>query len=334
MNVEELMQRAISLADPYKYKTKPNPVVGCLILKNGLIISEGAHEVFGSDHAEVNAIRNAKKNMDSKLDSFEDLTLICTLEPCNHIGKTGACTEAIIESGIKKVFIGCMDPNPLVAGEGIKKLIKNGINVEVGFCEEAIQEQNKFFFYKHNNNKPFITLKIAISKDGKSHNQDGSRAWITCEESRQDVQLIRAMHDAILTGGNTVLKDNPLMNARVDFPVNQPKKILLTNKEGLNNNFFKDAEVLIIKERDIHVIIEDLKHLDINSILVEAGPKLANSFLLSGLVDELIIYESPENFGPNGVSWFEEDNAVEKLGFNLESSYKIESDIKKIYKKC
>ena len=334
MNVEELMQRAISLADPYKYKTKPNPVVGCLILKDGLIISEGAHEVFGSDHAEVNAIRNAKKNMDSKLDSFEDLTLICTLEPCNHIGKTGACTEAIIESGIKKVFIGCMDPNPLVAGEGIKKLIKNGVNVEVGFCEEAIQEQNKFFFYKHNNNKPFITLKIAISKDGKSHNQDGSRAWITCEESRQDVQLIRAMHDAILTGGNTVLKDNPLMNARVDFPVNQPKKILLTSKEGLNNNFFKDAEVLIIKERDIHVIIEDLKHLDINSILVEAGPKLANSFLLSGLVDELIIYESPENFGPNGVSWFEEDNAVEKLGFNLESSYKIESDIKKIYKKC
>ena len=334
MNVEELMQRAISLADPYKYKTKPNPVVGCLILKDGLIISEGAHEVFGSDHAEVNAIRNAKKKMDLKLDSFEDLTLICTLEPCNHIGKTGACTEAIIESGIKKVFIGCMDPNPLVAGEGIKKLIKNGINVEVGFCEEAIQEQNKFFFYKHNNNKPFITLKIAISKDGKSHNQDGSRAWITCEESRQDVQLIRAMHDAILTGGNTVLKDNPLMNARVDFPVNQPKKILLTSKEGLNNNFFKDAEVLIIKERDIHVIIEDLKHLDINSILVEAGPKLANSFLLSGLVDELIIYESPENFGPNGVSWFEEDKAVEKLGFNLESSYKIESDIKKIYKKC
>ena len=334
MNVEELMQRAISLADPYKYKTKPNPVVGCLILKDGLIISEGAHEVFGSDHAEVNAIRNAKKNMDSKLDSFKDLTLICALEPCNHIGKTGACTEAIIESGIKKVFIGCMDPNPLVAGEGIKKLIKNGINVEVGFCEEAIQEQNKFFFYKHNNNKPFITLKIAISKDGKSHNQDGSRAWITCEESRQDVQLIRAMHDAILTGGNTVLKDNPLMNARVDFPVNQPKKILLTNKEGLNNNFFKDAEVLIIKERDIHVIIEDLKHLDINSILVEAGPKLANSFLLSGLVDELIIYESPENFGLNGVSWFEEDKAVEKLGFNLESSYKIKSDIKKIYKKC
>ena len=334
MNVEELMQRAISLADPYKYKTKPNPVVGCLILKDGLIISEGAHEVFGSDHAEVNAIRNAKKNMDSKLDSFEDLTLICTLEPCNHIGKTGACTEAIIESGIKKVFIGCMDPNPLVAGEGIKRLIKNGINVEVGFCEEAIQEQNKFFFYKHNNNKPFITLKIAISKDGKSHNQDGKRTWITCEESRQDVQLIRAMHDAILTGGNTVLKDNPLMNARVDFPVNQPKKILLTSKEGLNNNFFKDAEVLIIKKTDIHVIIEDLKHLDINSILVEAGPKLANSFLLSGLVDELIIYESPENFGPNGVSWFEEDNAVEKLGFNLESSYKIESDIKKIYKKC
>jgi len=137
-----------------------------------------------------------------------------------------------------------------------------------------------------------------------------------------------------MTGGNTVLNDNPLMNARVGFPVNQPKKILLTSKEGLNNNFFKDAEVMTIRERNIHVIIEDLKHLDINSILVEAGPKLANSFLLSGLVDELIIYESPDNFGPNGVSWFEEDKAVENLGFKLESSYKIESDVKKIYKKC
>ena len=334
MNVEELMQRAISLADPYKYKTKPNPVVGCLILKNDLIISEGVHEEFGSDHAEVNAIKNAKLKMGSIFDSSKDLTLICTLEPCNHEGKTGACTEAIIKSGIKKVIVGCMDPNPLVSGKGIERLIKNGIDVDVGFCEEAIQEQNKFFFYKHQNKKPFITLKIASSKDGKSHNQDGSRTWITCEASRQDVQLVRALHDAIMTGGNTVLNDNPLMNARVGFPVNQPKKILLTSKEGLNNNFFKDAEVMTIRERNIHVIIEDLKHLDINSILVEAGPKLANSFLLSGLVDELIIYESPDNLGPNGVSWFEEDKAVENLGFKLESSYKIESDVKKIYKKC
>ena len=334
MNVEELMQRAISLADPYKYKTKPNPVVGCLILKNDLIISEGVHEEFGSDHAEVNAIKNAKLKMGSIFDSSKDLTLICTLEPCNHEGKTGACTEAIIKSGIKKVIVGCMDPNPLVSGKGIEKLIKNGIDVDVGFCEEAIQEQNKFFFYKHQNKKPFITLKIASSKDGKSHNQDGSRTWITCEESRQDVQLVRALHDAIMTGGNTVLNDNPLMNARVEFPVNQPKKILLTTKEGLNNNFFKDNEVMVIKERDINVIIEDLNSLDINSILVEAGPKLANSFLISGLVDELIIYESPNNFGPNGVSWFKEDKAVEKLGFKLESSNKIELDLKKIYIKC
>lgn len=112
----------------------------------------------------------------------------------------------------------------MVSGKGIERLIKNGIDVDVGFCEEAIQEQNKFFFYKHQNKKPFITLKIASSKDGKSHNQDGSRTWITCEESRQDVQLVRALHDAIMTGGNTVLNDNPLMNARVGFPVNQPKK--------------------------------------------------------------------------------------------------------------
>jgi diaminohydroxyphosphoribosylaminopyrimidine deaminase/5-amino-6-(5-phosphoribosylamino)uracil reductase len=334
MNSEQLMLRAISLADPYKYKTKPNPVVGCLILKDDLVISDGAHEEFGSDHAEVNAIKKAKIKMGTMFDTFEELTLICTLEPCNHLGKTGPCSEAIIQSGIKKVIIGCMDPNPMVSGKGIEKLIENGINVEVGFCEELIQEQNKFFFFRHQNKKPFITLKIASSKDGKSYNKDGGRTLITCKESREDVQLIRAMHDAILTGGNTVLNDNPKMNARVGFPVNQPKKILLTSKENLNNNFFKDTEVLIIKETDIHAIIEDLKNLNINSILVEAGPKLANSFLLAGLVDELIIYESPNDLGSNGVNWFEEDKAVENFGFKLESLYKIEADTKKIYRKC
>jgi diaminohydroxyphosphoribosylaminopyrimidine deaminase/5-amino-6-(5-phosphoribosylamino)uracil reductase len=142
------------------------------------------------------------------------------------------------------------------------------------------------------------------------------------------------MHDSILTGGNTLVDDNPRMNARVKFAVNQPKKILLTSKKDLDykNNFFINSDVIVIKENNIKKIIKSLNKSDICSILVEAGPQLVNSFLLSGLVDELIIYESPNLLGPEGVNWFKEDNAVEKLGFKLESSYKIESDSKKIYK--
>ena len=123
------MLRAISLADTYKYTAKPNPVVGALILKDEIIISEGAHERFGENHAEINAIEAANKQFGKSFESFADLILICTLEPCNHSGKTGPCTKAIIDSGIKKVIIGSEDPNPIVAGKGIDKLIENGINV-------------------------------------------------------------------------------------------------------------------------------------------------------------------------------------------------------------
>ena len=336
MSYDDLMQRAISLADVYRYTAKPNPVVGAIILKDDLIISEGAHENFGSAHAEINAINRAKKKIGVDFNSFDELTLVCTLEPCNHSGKTGPCSQAIIDSGIKKVIIGCQDPNPKVSGTGIQKLLENGIETIVGVCEKEIMDQNKFFFFKHLNERPFISVKIASSKDGKSHNRNGSSTWITCKESRKDVQLVRALYDAILTGGNTLIDDNPRMNARVNFASNKLKKILLTNKDDINfrNNFFIDADVDVIKERSIKKIVKKYATTDINSILVEAGPKLVNSFLSSGLVDELIIYESPNKLGSDGVNWFDEDNAVEKFGFNLESTYKIESDIKKIYKKC
>ena len=154
------------------------------------------------------------------------------------------------------------------------------------------------------------------------------------KESRDDVQKVRANYDAILTGGNTVINDSPRMNARVSFPVNQPKKILLSNKSNfdLTADFFVNCEYEILNETNIGKILERYRYTDITSILVEAGPKLVNAFLDSGKVDEVIIYQSQNNLGLDGVSWFKEDNAVEKLNFKLESSYKIESDSKKIYK--
>ena len=134
MNHVKFMKRAISLANQYKYTAKPNPVVGCIIIKDDKIISEGAHEKFGCNHAEVNAINSAKTKVGKSFKSFEELTLICSLEPCNYSGKTGPCTEAIIKSGIKNVVIGALDPNPLVSGKGIESLKKNGISVTINVC--------------------------------------------------------------------------------------------------------------------------------------------------------------------------------------------------------
>ena len=333
MSYEELMLRAITKAEKFKFTAKPNPVVGAIIIKKNEIISEGYHETFGENHAEVNAIQKAQHYLGEKFQSFSELTLICTLEPCSHQGKTGSCAHTIVKTGFKKIIIGAIDPNPIVAGNGIKILKENGVNVEVGLLQDLVEKQNKFFFYKHKNNKPYITVKIASSIDGKSH-YAGEKVFITSQSSRADVQKIRAAHDAILTGGNTLRNDNPKMNSRVDFQINQPKKILLTNDlYDDKSDFFKDASVDVFKINNLRKIIDSYKDSEICSILVEAGPKLANAFLKEGIVDELIIYSSTKKLGENGINWFCEDNAIENYGFKLESSYKIDTDLKEIFKK-
>ena len=333
MNYEELMLRAITKANKFKYTAKPNPVVGAIIIQGSEIISEGYHEIYGKNHAEINAIEEAQKYLGKKFENFSDLSLICTLEPCSHVGKTGSCAEFIVKKGFKKVIIGAIDPNPKVAGRGIKILESNDIEVEYGLFGDLVEKQNKNFFYKHKNNKPYITVKIASSLDGMSH-IDTERVFITSESSRNDVQKIRADHDAILTGGNTLRNDDPDMNARVDFSVNQAKKILLTSKPYSNKSkFFKNACVDVFEINDLGKIIDSYKENEICSILVEAGPKLVNSFLKEGIVDELIVYTSEKKLEKRGVNWFQENNAIENYGFKLESSYKIDTDLKEIFKK-
>jgi diaminohydroxyphosphoribosylaminopyrimidine deaminase/5-amino-6-(5-phosphoribosylamino)uracil reductase len=333
MNYEELMLRAITKANKFKYTAKPNPVVGAIIIQGGEIISEGYHEIYGKNHAEINAIEEAQKHLGKKFENFSDLSLICTLEPCSHVGKTGSCAEFIVKKGFKKVIIGAIDPNPKVAGRGIKILESNDIEVEYGLFGDLVEKQNKNFFYKHKNNKPYITVKIASSLDGMSH-IGTERVFITSESSRNDVQKIRADHDAILTGGNTLRNDDPDMNARVDFSVNQAKKILLTSKPYSNKSkFFKNACVDVFENNDLSKIVDSYKENEICSILVEAGPKLVNSFLKEGIVDELIVYTSAKKLEKRGVNWFQENNAIENYGFKLESSYKIDTDLKEIFKK-
>ena len=331
MNYEELMLRAITKAEKYKYTAKPNPVVGAIIVNGNEIISEGYHEKYGENHAEVNAIEQAYKYQGKKFQSFSELALICTLEPCSHVGKTGSCAQFIVKTGFKQVIIGAVDPNPKVAGRGIKILEDNNIKVEIGLFDALVEKQNKFFFYKHKNKKPYITVKIASSFDGMSH-INNERVFITSESSRNDVQKIRANHDAILTGGNTLRNDDPRMDARVNFAVNQAKKILLTSKPYNNKlDFFNNASVDVFKINNLNEIIDSYKNSEICSILVEAGPKLVNAFLKEEMVDELIVYTSKKILGEKGVNWFDEDNAIENYGFKLESSYKIDTDLKEIF---
>ena len=330
---EIFLKRAIDLARKGKYLTKPNPMVGCVIVKDSEVIAEGYHMKYGSNHAEINALEDLNKNNNISEAEFRQLTLYCTLEPCCHHGKTGPCTDAIIKSGIKKVVIGIKDPNPKVSGSGIKQLEDNGIEVLSGFFEEELIELNKHFFFKNTYNRPYIAVKIASSADGMSHRKDNTFTWITSEQSRDDVQIVRAGFDAILTGGNTVRNDNPRMNARVNFEVNQPKKILLTSKKiNKESNFFKSGDVIINRSSDLNKVITELSNTEINSILVEAGPNLVNAFLDNDLVDEIIIYKSNITLGDEGVSWFE-NKTIESLGFDLKSSFKINDDSKETYLK-
>tara|TARA_Y100000589_G_scaffold122989_1_gene117417 strand:- start:1070 stop:2074 length:1005 start_codon:yes stop_codon:yes gene_type:complete len=328
---EIFLKRAIDLACKGKYLTKPNPMVGCVIVKDNEVIAEGYHMKYGSNHAEINALEDLNKNNNISEAEFRQLTLYCTLEPCCHHGKTGPCTDAIIKSGIKKVVIGIKDPNPKVSGSGIKQLEDNGIEVLSGFFEEELIELNKHFFYKNTYNRPYIAVKIASSADGMSHRKDNTFTWITSEQSRDDVQIVRAGFDAILTGGNTLRNDNPRMNARVDFEVNQPQKILLTSQEiNKESNFFKSGDVIINRSSNLNKVVTELSNTEINSILVEAGPNLVNAFLDNHLVDEIIIYKSNITLGDEGVSWFE-NKTIESLGFDLKSSLKINDDSKETY---
>ena len=329
MNYDLLMRKAIEISAPYKYLVKPNPMVGALIVKDGKILAEGAHEKFGEAHAEVNCFNSLKEKIE------EDHVMICTLEPCNHYGKTPPCTKKIIESGIKKIIIGSLDPNPKVAGTGIKTLKDAGLEVSYGVLEKEVRELNKLFFFKHENGRPFITIKIASSADWMSHSKDGSTTWITSEASRKDVQLIRAEHDAILTGGNTIRSDQPRMNARVEFPLIQPQKILLSEQKewDLSLDFFQDSKVKIIDEKDLVKVVEVLSKQELNSLLVEAGPRLVNSFLKERLCDEMIIYQSPDQLGEDGVSLSLNDAMIDKYGLSLKSSYTIDRDKKTVFEK-
>ena len=208
MNDELYMKRAISLAKMATGHTSPNPLVGAVVVKNNTIVGEGYHHKAGEAHAEVHAL-------DAAGDNARGATLYVTLEPCAHYGKTPPCAKRVVESGIARVVIGSTDPNPLVAGKGIQILTEAGIEVTTDVCVDECIQLNEHFFTFIQTHKPFVTIKSAMSLDGKIATFTGQSQWITNESSRKDGHILRASHDAMLVGIGTILADDPLLNCRL-----------------------------------------------------------------------------------------------------------------------
>ncbi len=321
---EFYMKEVLKLAKKGLPKTFPNPLVGALIVKKGKIISKGYHKEFGSFHAESEAIRASKQNL-------KGAVLYVNLEPCVHFGKTPPCTDLIITAGIKKVIIAHKDPNPLVNGKGIRILREKGIEVKTGVLASEAKFLNEVYLKFKKENLPFVTLKIAQTLDGKIATLKGDSKWITSQKAREYNKKMRANFQAILVGINTILKDNPYLEAKGKY---SPIKIVLDSylRIPLNANIFKKGKVLIfcskknydkdkfrllknkceiilVKEKEgklnLNQILKILAERGIISIMVEGGSKIFTSFLEEGLADKLLIYIAPKIFGGRGLLSFE-----------------------------
>ncbi|MCX8081572.1 MAG: bifunctional diaminohydroxyphosphoribosylaminopyrimidine deaminase/5-amino-6-(5-phosphoribosylamino)uracil reductase RibD [Bacteroidia bacterium] len=308
MTEERLMQRCLELAEKGAGFVEPNPYVGCVIVHDGKIVSEGFHEYYGSPHAEVNAIRKLPGDINPK-----ECTLYVNLEPCSHFGKTPPCADLIVEKGFKKAVIGNIDPNPLVQGRGIKKLKEAGIEVVSGVMEKEGEELNRRFFYTKRTGKPWITLKWAQTADGfisKLPPVSREENKITCHESDVLVHRLRARHQAILVGKNTVLTDNPRLDVRLCKGRN-PARIVLGYDERMKGmhicneklapTFFivkNNADCLekkILKldlESNPEALFDFLKRLGLESLLVEGGRKALDFFLFHKFFNEIFLFIS------------------------------------------
>jgi len=286
MNYELLMQRCVAIGNSALGHTYPNPNVGALIYKDGKIISEGYTGSSGQNHAEINAIENIN---DKKY--LENSTMVVTLEPCSHYGKTPPCTKKIIESKIKTVIIGCKDPNLLVNGSGIDQLINNNIDVKVGVLENECLELHKRFFTFQTKKRPYIILKWAETDDGiisPKHKNNNRPYWISNDVSRQYVHKWRSQEHAILVGSKTVDFDNPQLNSR-NWDNNNPIKIVIGNPK------IKSKDTLYIhngNDLNIENITDFLHKKNIQSVLVEGGNKTLKTFIENNLWDEARVFKS------------------------------------------
>ena len=311
LTIEQAMRHAIAISEKGAGRTSPNPIVGAVILDSNMnLISEGFHA--GQAHAEIVAINIAKQIP-------EDATLVVTLEPCNHFGKSGPCSQAILRTNIKKVVYAHPDPNPLASG-GAQYLIDNGIEVIGGLLKDEAAWSNRHWLIKIKLGRPRFTWKVAITLDGKVAAKDNSSKWITNIESRTKVAILRNTCDAMLVGTGTVLHDNPSLTVRDELlpagvAKQNPERIILGMRDiPANYNVFNnESKSTIIKSNSVKELIEYVKRREFNNVLVEAGPTLGTALLKAELIDELQIFIAPKLFGDSGFS-FVEDLNINNIG--------------------
>lgn len=316
------MKLALQLAERGRLTVSPNPMVGCVIVKNSEIVGQGYHERAGEPHAEIHALNAANE-------AAKQATLYVTLEPCAHTGKTPPCINAIIAAGIKKIYVACVDPNPLVAGKGIEALRAAGIEVEVGLEKESAQKLNEIFFHYITTKRPFVIAKWAMSLDGKTVTHSCDDKTISGEKSQHDVHALRESVDAILIGAKTAVHDNPLLTVRYSknaVPHKHPARIILASRGELPTNlkiFANDlpgktiiatthaskpawrnemealnVTLLILPQDakgrvDLTSLLNELGAMHITSLLVEGGREVHDSFFATDLVNKVQVYVAP-----------------------------------------
>jgi diaminohydroxyphosphoribosylaminopyrimidine deaminase/5-amino-6-(5-phosphoribosylamino)uracil reductase len=338
MHDEHWMKRVLRLAEKGRGRTSPNPMVGAVLVKDGKVVGEGYHAKAGEDHAEIIALRRAG-------DAARGAALYLNLEPCTHYGKTPPCAPAVIRAGVKRVVIGMEDPNPLVKRKGVGSLTGAGIEVKVGVEEKECRSLNEAFCKYILKKDPFIILKVAATMDGKIATRDGDSKWISGENSRRFVHRLRDQVDGVLVGIGTVLKDDPMLTARVRggrdpyriildsrlripeeakvIEISPEKTIIATTeaapKDKVERLEKKNVRVLVLDSKEGRVNLKSclskLGEMEMMSLLVEGGSQINGSFLDEGLIDKLLLFLSPklmgdtqalEIFGGKGVASLEE----------------------------
>jgi diaminohydroxyphosphoribosylaminopyrimidine deaminase/5-amino-6-(5-phosphoribosylamino)uracil reductase len=285
----ELMLLAVQVGERARYHAPPNPWVGALIVgERGVVIAEGHTQVPGEAHAEIAALRRAGERA-------RGATMVVTLEPCVHVGRTGPCVEAIVEAGVARVIIGTIDPDSRVSGRGIELLKASGVDVEVGIEEEVVRCQLAAYLWHRVTGRPYVVAKVASTLDGVVAMADGSSQWITGEAARRDAHVVRAQSQAIIVGAGTVRSDDPRLTARLDDIVLEPLRVVL----GLAP---KGARVRPCLERsgDLGLVLDELAEHDVIQVLVEGGPTTVSAFFAAGLVNHVVWYQAPAFGGADG----------------------------------
>ncbi len=343
------MRMAVRLAEQGRGRTSPNPMVGAVIVRDGVIVGEGWHRRAGTPHAERHALESAGEKA-------KGADIYVNLEPCSHQGRTPPCAPALVRAGIARVFIGMRDPNPLVAGRGIKILEDAGLHVESGILEKECLRLNEAFVKHITTGLPFVILKGAMTLDGKTATKTGESKWITCGESRALVHKLRGEVDAVIVGSGTMLCDDPSLTSRIESKIKDPYRVVLDSKlkTEIDSNFCKlaadgksiivttrelsdekavalaDAGCRVIRVRaggngscDLEDTLRKLGGMDVASVMVEGGGELHFSLLEAGLADKVMVFIAPKLLGGRGSK-----TLVEGDGFPAISSSATLKDIR------